>query len=788
MKFRALLFALLLISPFAGAQQWITGKVLDAKGAGIEGVVVSDGYTVVRSDASGSYFFDTNPKAKFIFVSTPNGHDHEGSFYQKIGEGAEYNFTLVKAEKVPNTFIHLSDTEASVYKDWVTLFKSYVSSVKPAFVVFNGDICYEKGMRFHAAELMSKNLGVRAVYTLGNHDLVDGTYGEELYETLFGPVWYSFNSGGVHFVNLPVLYGDRKTNFTPDDVYSWLKKDLESIAPGTPVVIFDHHLVGFAENFVLKTEKMELDLLAYNLKAYLYGHYHTNLYHKTLKGGVATISTMSPNKGGIDHSPSSFRLITFSPAGDLKSQLVYSPLDKHMRATAFRERGSQGWSIFGGERIGIKVVASLYDTPSNVTSAWAIAGKKEYKLVKAGNFTWTGIIPVSAARKSDELRSILVKAQFSDGSVITKPAEFAFGDIYSDNSKEPGILWSANIGAPIFMTSPVTTEKLVICATTDDDSSKVAAITALDKKSGKTIWTFKTVNSVKNSMAMWDGVLFAADVEGRVYALDAEKGTLKWSRELRSGSVHPVYTQGVTVHDGVLYAGQGAFLTALRVSDGKVIWVNEGWKGGVSTVASPVVEKGSGVLLTAAYWTGRFAHDASSGKLLWEKRDDDTRIADNSPVAFDGSLFYSSPNYITQVNPRTGEELLKHKIAYTVNSNSRPLVTDKYYITGTSDKGVAAFDRTKDYREIWNFKTNPAILYTAPYTKDFQMTVEGGVVMHGDNVYFGASDGYIYCAEARTGVFRWRLNAGMPLLGTPVIDNGILYAADFAGNIWAIRI
>jgi len=241
MKFRALLFVFLLISPFAGAQQWITGKVLDVKGAGIEGVVVSDGYTVVKSDASGSYFFDTNPKAKFIFVSTPYGHDHKGSFYQRIGEGAEYNFTLVKVEKTPNTFIHLSDTEASVYKDWVTLFKSCVSDVKPAFVVFNGDICYEKGMRFHAKELMSENLGVRTVYTLGNHDLVDGASGEELYEKLFGPVWYSFNSGGVHFVNLPVLYGDRKTSYTADDVYSWLKKDLEAVAPGTPVVIFDHH-------------------------------------------------------------------------------------------------------------------------------------------------------------------------------------------------------------------------------------------------------------------------------------------------------------------------------------------------------------------------------------------------------------------------------------------------------------------------------------------------------------------------------------------------------------------
>jgi outer membrane protein assembly factor BamB len=344
------------------------------------------------------------------------------------------------------------------------------------------------------------------------------------------------------------------------------------------------------------------------------------------------------------------------------------------------------------------------------------------------------------------------------------------------------------MGGNTFMTSPLLAGELVISATTDDDSASVAAIHAINRVSGNIRWSFKTKNSVKNNMALWEGVIFACDVEGNVYAIDAASGKLKWSKALRKNSVHPVYTQGIVVSNGVIYAGQGNFLTALQASDGRVLWVNEAWKGGVSTVASPVVDEKSGVLLTAAYWTGRFAHDITTGKLLWEKRDDDTRISDNSPVVFGGHFFYASPGYITEVDPRTGEEYLKFKISYVINSNSRPLVTDKYYITGTADKGVVAFDRTAGYKELWNFRTNPAIFYTAPYTKDFQMTVESGVALNGNELYFGANDGFLYCVDVRNGTFRWRLNLGAPILCNIVIDGGVLYVTDFGGNMWAIKI
>jgi len=881
-KFRTLLHfalvALMMMSAVVMTAEAIRGRVVDEKGVGIEGVVVSEGFNVARSGRMGEFSLERSPRAKFVFISTPSGYEHIGPFYYKLepaitsqthssskephvhtsngsgvhvetsssnrtnvqkssskethvhtssGNGAhveastsngsqlEILFPLRKTEKESNLFIHTGDTEESVYRDWMDIFKENIANNDYAFVLFNGDICYEPGLRLHAEHFTTGKLGVRIVYSVGNHDLVDGAYGEELYEQLFGPVWYSFNVGGVHFINTPVLTGDRKPSYNADDMYNWMRKDLESIPEGTPVVMFNHHLLGFEQKFKLKTETQELDLGKYNLKGYLHAHYHTNLFHKTDRG-VAVMATMSPNKGGKDHSPSSFRVVEFDTLGNLSTHLKYSPLRKHIVANAFLTAGGDVCNL----------VAAIYDTPSEVTEATLIIAGAEFQLTQNSSWSWStsfvpGIEAKNIMRPAERLnRNLLnpvvieskairhndqpkLRVKFSDGSTVitlvnileganseivktTQPGTNENAAI-STTKNSPKIEWVKNLGGNIFMTSPLITENLVISATTDDNMALDAAICALDRVTGEVAWKFNTHNSVKNNLHLYNGVVFAADVEGFVYAIDAQSGELKWEKPLRQNIIQYPYTQGVVVSRGVVYAGQGYYLTALDAASGEVLWVNTHWRGDVGTVANPIVDEANNILLTAAYWTGRFAHDATTGKLIWEKRDGDTRYADNSPVLFDGKFYYASPGFITEVDPMSGEELMKFKIDYRINSNSRPLVTEKYYITGTTDKGVVAYDRSNGYKELWNFKTNPALLYTAPYTKDFQMTVDGGVALKDNNLYFGANDGYIYCIDVRNGRFIWRINTGSPILGNLVIEGDTLYIADFAGNLWAVK-
>lgn len=751
----AVLSLMLLCSFLATAQQKVRGTITDTKGNGVPGVVVSDGFNVYKSGEKGVFSFETSPRARFIYISTPSGYEQVSPFYIRLSDPVSnsFDFKLKKVGKQPSDFIHVGDTEESVYRNYIDGMKDYISNHKVAFLMLNGDICYEKGMRFHAAEITDDKMGVRVVYTLGNHDLIAGAYGEEFYEKNFGPVLYSFNVNNVHFVVTPVTYGDKSPSYTADDVWNWVRKDIEAQPDGTPVVIANHHLYSLPEDFK-----------KYNIKGYLYAHYHTNLFYKG-SDGISTYTSMSPNKGGIDHSPSSFRVISFDARGELSSVLKYSTLDNHVTGNAFRIPG------------GIKVVASLYDTGAEVVSADVLAGKESFKIAQLSEWSWGADLPAKVLSKIKEGDIMKLRVKFSDGSVVFKPITL-----------REEIKWNVNLGAPQFMTSPLIAGEVLVVATTDDEKAERCAIHGIDKNTGELRWSIKTQNSVRGDMAYSQGYVIACDVIGRVYCIDPQSGKVIWLRDIREKTIHPVLNQGVVAHGNLVYAGQGASLTAIRVSDGEVVWVNKDWKGGVSTVAAPVVDPVSEVLLTGAYWTGRFANDALSGKLLWEKKDDVTRIADNSPVAFDGYFFYTSPEYITQVEPLSGKELLRQKINYTVNTRSRPLITEKYYIVGTADRGVVAFDRGNSYKELWNIKTNPALIYTAPYTKDFQMTVESGCALAGERVYFGANDGFLYGVNVANGIFRKRLELGSPILGNIVVEGETIFVSDFGGNLWAISL
>ncbi len=572
----AVLFLLLFAVSSAYGQQKVSGRVSDQTGKGIGDVLVSDGYNVVKSDIKGNFLLETNQRARFLFMSTPGGYEQVGSFYYRLekNQAEQLDFRLKKVSQQSNKFIHIGDTEATIYKNWIDGLKGFIFNHKLAFLLLNGDICYEKGMNFHAREITTETMGLRVVYSLGNHDLVAGDCGEQMYEKLFGPAWYSFNVAGVHFVNLPVNYGDKVPSYSADDLYSWLRKDLDAIPRNTPVIVITHHLYGYADNFVMKSDKQTHNLYDYNFKGYLYAHYHTNSFHKTANG-ASLYSTMSPNKGGIDHSPSSFRVLTINEKGELSSEIRYSNLEKHIVANGFRSVNNRGYSF----------VANIYDTGTEVVSAEVVDGPRAFLMVKKSSWSWSlNIVEEFAGR------SLRIKVKFSDGSVVYK-------QIAMDHT--PEIKWVSNLGSNIFMTSPVIAGNLVIAATTDDDSGKNAAVKAFDRVSGLNKWSFKTKNSVKNNMVFSDGTLLVCDIEGWLYAIDVATGSLKWSRALRENGIHPVFTQGITAYNGIVYAGQGKNLTAVNISDGKILWVNGSWNGGVSAVASLAVDPDSSVLLAA---------------------------------------------------------------------------------------------------------------------------------------------------------------------------------------------
>lgn len=164
-------------------------------------------------------------------------------------------------------------------------------------------------------------------YGMGNHDLVKGGYGEELFEKIYGPTFYSFEVGNIHYVMTPMLHGDYSPYYTKEDVYHWLKNDLAHTDKRKSVIVFNHSISEDTLSFKYGISDTEyIDLPAAGLKAWLYGHWHVNQMYRHEPTGVYTICTPSPACGGIDHALSSFRVLTVDAKGGLTSELRYSYL------------------------------------------------------------------------------------------------------------------------------------------------------------------------------------------------------------------------------------------------------------------------------------------------------------------------------------------------------------------------------------------------------------------------------------------------------------------------------
>jgi quinohemoprotein ethanol dehydrogenase len=146
-------------------------------------------------------------------------------------------------------------------------------------------------------------------------------------------------------------------------------------------------------------------------------------------------------------------------------------------------------------------------------------------------------------------------------------------------------------------------------------------------------WEYKTGTNrgMEATPVVVDGVMYAAGVAGRVYALDAATGALKWqfepSLKLRNarGSCCDIVNRGVAVWQGRVYVGSfEGVLYALDAKDGTVQWqvdtIADHLRAysvtGAPQVAGKVVVIGNGGAEydSRGYVSG---YDLETGKLVW---------------------------------------------------------------------------------------------------------------------------------------------------------------------------
>ncbi|MEZ6130859.1 MAG: calcineurin-like phosphoesterase family protein [Planctomycetaceae bacterium] len=249
----------------------------DAAEQGLPDICVSNGRDVVKTDASGRYTLDVTNDT-IVFVVKPTGYrtkvdqDHLARFYyihKPNGSPKDLKFPGVEptgplpatidfpmyVQDEPAAFdvLFFGDPQPRDQKeiDWIAhdVVEPLIGS-KAAFGVTLGDILFDDLSLFDSFNRTLGRIGIPWYNVIGNHDINYASDTDELsdetYERVYGPAYYSFNYGGVHFVVVDDVHWmtDGKRKFyrsgLSDAQLTFIENDLKLVPQDQLVVAMMH--------------------------------------------------------------------------------------------------------------------------------------------------------------------------------------------------------------------------------------------------------------------------------------------------------------------------------------------------------------------------------------------------------------------------------------------------------------------------------------------------------------------------------------------------------------------
>lgn len=238
----------------------VYGKVT-SDGKPLAGVAVSDSATITVTAADGSYELYAGKNEKFVFITNPAGHTiatnptGTARFYEPLTEASEIevNFSLITSgDDTQHSFFLLADPQPLDMDD-IALFNQetipdlieMAEGRKHLFGVACGDIVFNDLKLFPEYEKAISKTKIPFYQVLGNHDTDHSSATDETsaetFNRHFGPDYYSFNKGAVHYVVMnDVFWFGHYIGYIDQKQLDWLQQDLALVKPGTTVVVFTH--------------------------------------------------------------------------------------------------------------------------------------------------------------------------------------------------------------------------------------------------------------------------------------------------------------------------------------------------------------------------------------------------------------------------------------------------------------------------------------------------------------------------------------------------------------------
>ncbi len=290
---------------------------------------------------------------------------------------------------------------------------------------------------------------------------------------------------------------------------------------------------------------------------------------------------------------------------------------------------------------------------------------------------------------------------------------------------------------PIYGT-PAVEGEMVYVATFGGDISAFST-------EGASIWEYPgengTLGAFLGGPVVYNGKLYAAAVNGTVYALDSTSGTLLWETQLKED-----VWASPSIDNGILYIGTyDKKVYALDAESGQAVWQQPFEADGPIT-AAPLTD--NGIVYIASLDRHIYALDAASGELVWKFPQQTEGNDENTPKKW----FWASP-------------VLHYDIIYAANMDGN------IYVLNTADGSLITVIELEDAVAATSVvagdklfvateKGNLFIIDTADNSKLKMPALEGKVnapLTSSDGVVYihTIQDEIIYAINAETGVTLW---------------------------------
>lgn len=623
---------------------------LAESGEPVEGVSVTDGRNVVKTDENGEFTLQGWRKTRFITVTVPAGYWTEDYYIPADKQTESYDFTLESSDIAAgsaHSFLQISDTEIGEdgVGEWLDYVKELADEQKPAFLIHTGDICYEPGLKRHLSDMNTDNMGLPVRYIIGNHDYVDGKYGEQLFESIYGPVWYSFEVGNVHYVVTPFQTGgDYSSGYKDDDRWRWLENDLANTSEDMKIIIFNHNK-PVSEDYVIEFDRKELDLKEHELIAWVFGHYHYNYVRSS--DGVLEICTARPDCGGIDESPSSSRIISVDETGEVSTELYYYDDGRFTQydSESLTLLANLPGTVLFGEPVydnGRLYVATADDNWPRTCGVYCINAQ-------SGEMLW----------EFETVNSVKNNLLLENGKIIAQDCE---GNLYCLDAQNGKEIWQTKVA----LSSSLNTSTGICTDGTYVYAGCAACVSAVDlENGGDIVWTYdrgKGECSAAEFVLSGSNLIISSHWDALI-ALDKTTGQLLWENDdedIRFRSSTPA----VVDENRLLVADSDAIMT-VDAASGEILNKTDNTGYNFAAASQPLIQDGVAYITTAD--KGIVAYSLASNEILWNASlgtsmvytasytSGDAQTADADILWDNGTLvFGASDGFVYRLNAENG--------------------------------------------------------------------------------------------------------------------------------------